>query len=44
MTRGGKIFYEIFVDDHSKLTKLYLLGTKNEAITMFVTYKIEVEN
>jgi hypothetical protein len=44
ITRGGKIFYEIFVDDLYKLTKLYLLITKNEAITMFITYKIKVEN
>jgi hypothetical protein len=44
MTRGGKIFYEIFVDNHYKLTKLYLLRTKNVAIKMFITYKIKVEN
>ena len=25
MTRGGKRFYVIFVDDHSRFTKLYLL-------------------
>ena len=44
MTRGGKIFYVIFVDDHSRFTKLYLLRTKDEALEMFKKHKNEVEN
>ena len=32
MTRDGKRFYVIFVDDHSRFTKLYLLRTKDEAL------------
>ena len=44
MTRGGKRFYVIFVDDHSRFTKLYLLRTKDEALEMFIKYKSEVEN
>ena len=44
MTRGGKRFYVIFVDDHSRFTKLYLPRTKNEALEMFIKYKSEVEN
>ena len=32
MTRGGERFYVIFVDDHSRFTKLYLLRTKDEAL------------
>ena len=32
MTRGGKRFYVIFVDDHSRFTKIYLLRTKDEAL------------
>ena len=44
MTRGGKRFYMIFVDDHSRFTKLYLLRTKDEALEMFINYKSEVEN
>ena len=44
MTRGGKRFYVIFVDDHSRFTKLYLLRTKDEALEMFINYKSEVEN
>ena len=44
MTRGGKRFYLIFVDDHSRFTKLYLLRTKDEALEMFIKYKSEVDN
>ena len=44
MTRSGKKFYAIFVDDHSRFTKLYLLRTKDEALEMFIKYKNEVEN
>ena len=43
MTRGGKNFYVIFVDDHSRFTKFYLLRTKDEALEMFIKYKSEVE-
>ena len=42
MTRGGKRFYVIFVDDHSRFTKLYLLRTKDEALEVFIKYKNEV--
>ena len=44
MTRDGKRFYVIFVDDYSRFTKLYLLKSKDEAWEMFVKYKTEVEN
>ena len=44
MTRGDKRFYVIFVDDHSRITKLYLLRTKDKALEMFIKYKSEVEN
>jgi transposase InsO family protein len=44
MTRGGKKYYVIFVDDYSRFTKLYLLRSKDEALEMFIKYKIEVEN
>jgi hypothetical protein len=44
MTRGGKKYYVIFVDDYSRFTKLYLLRSKDEALKMFIKYKIEVEN
>ncbi len=44
MTRCGKRFYVIFVDDYSRYTKLYLLRTKDEAFEMFIKHKIEVED
>ena len=44
MTRGGKNFYVIFVDDHSIFTKIYLLKTKDDVLEMFMKYKSEVEN
>ena len=42
--RGGKNFHVIFVDDHSRFTKFYLLRTKDEALEMFIKYKNKVEN
>ena len=44
MTRGGKKFYVIFIDDYSRFTRVYLLRNKNEAFDMFLSYKAEVEN
>ena len=44
MTRGGKRFYVIFVADYSRITKLYLLRTKDKVLEMFIKYKSEVEN
>ena len=44
MTRCGKRFYVIFVDNYSRYTKLYLLRTKDEALKMFIKHKIEVED
>ena len=44
ITRGGKRFYVIFVDDYSRFIKLYLLRSKDEALEMFIKYKTEVEN
>jgi hypothetical protein len=36
MTRSGKQFYVIFVDDYSRFTKIYLLKSKDEALEMFI--------
>ena len=44
MTRGGKRFYVIFVADYSRITKLYLLRTKDKVLEMFIKQKSEVEN
>ncbi|KAA0053505.1 ty1-copia retrotransposon protein [Cucumis melo var. makuwa] len=43
-SRGGKNYYVSFVDDYSRFTKIYLIKTKNEAVTMFVKFKAESEN
>ena len=42
MTRSGKKIYVIFVDDHSRFTKLYLLRTKDEALEIFIKYKMKL--
>lgn len=44
MTRGGKRFYIIFIDEYSRYTRVYLLRNKDEARDDFIKYKNEVEN
>jgi len=44
ISKGGKKWYIIFVDDYSRYTKVYLLKSKDEAEKMFLKYKAEVEN
>jgi len=44
MTRGGKIYFVMFIDDNSRYTKVYLIKYKDVAFDMFLTYKTEVEN
>ena len=44
MTRGGKKFYVTFIDDYSRLTRVYLLRNKDEAFNMFLNYKAKEEN
>ena len=44
ISRGGKRYYITFVDDFSRYTKVYLLRSIDEAETMFLKYKAEVEN
>lgn len=43
-TRGGKNYYITFIDDCSKFCYVYLINSKDEALSMFKTYKSEVEN
>ncbi|KAA0055836.1 ty1-copia retrotransposon protein [Cucumis melo var. makuwa] len=43
-SRGGKNYYVSFVDDYSRYTKIYLIRTKNEAVSMFIKFKAESEN
>ena len=44
MTKGGKKFHVTFIDDYSRLARIYLLRSKDEAFDMFLSYKAEVEN
>ena len=44
MTRGGKYYFITFIDDCSRYTYVYLLRTKDEALSKFKIYVIEVEN
>lgn len=43
-SRGGKLYYITFVDDYSRYTRVYLLKSKDEATSVFLKYKLEVEN
>ena len=44
MSRGGKNYFVTFIDDFSRYTKVYLIKHKDEALDMFLTYIVEVEN
>ena len=44
MTRGGKKFYVIFIDDYSRFTRVCLHRNKDEAFVMFLSYKVEAKN
>ena len=44
LTRGGRKYFMIFIDDCSRFCYVYLLHSKDETIDVFKTYKNEVEN
>ena len=44
MTKRGKKYYVIFIDDFSRYTKFYLLRSKDEVYIMFLLYKAKVKN
>ena len=44
MTKKGKKYYVIFIDNFSRYTKLYLFRSKDETYKMFLLYKAEVKN
>ena len=44
LTKGGKRYFMIFIDDCTRFCYVYLLKTKDEALYYFKVYKIEVEN
>ena len=43
-TRGEKNYFLIFMDDCTRYYYVYLLNSRNEAISMFTTSKAEIEN
>ena len=44
LTKGGKRYFMIFIDDYTRICYVYLLKSKDEAIHKFKTYKVEIEN
>ena len=44
VSKRGKKYYITFVDDFSRYSKVYLLKSKDEAESMFLKFKAEVEN
>ena len=44
LTRGGKRYFIIFINDFSRFTYMCLMRNKDESFDMFKRYKIEVEN
>ena len=43
-TRGGKQYFDTFIDDFSKFCYVYLLIHKSEMLDKFKIYKVKVEN
>lgn len=41
---GGSRYFMLFIDDYSRMTYIYFLKTKDEALKCFQQYKAEVEN
>lgn len=41
---GGSKYFILFVDDHSRMTAIYFLKNKNDALKSFKEYKALVEN
>jgi transposase InsO family protein len=44
LTKCGKRYFMIFIDDCTRFCYVYLLKTKDEALHYFKAYKAEVEN
>jgi hypothetical protein len=44
LTKGGKRYFMMFIDDYSRFCYVYLLKSKDEALYYFKIYKAEVEN
>ena len=44
LTKGGKKYFMTLIDDSTRYCYVYLLKTKDEALTYFKNYKAEAEN
>ena len=44
MSIGGSKYFMLFVDDYSRMTFIYFLKNKSEALTCFKEFKAKVEN
>ena len=44
LTRGEKKYFITLIDDCTRYYFVYLLNSKDESMSMFITYKAEVEN
>jgi hypothetical protein len=44
LTKGGKKYFKILIDDSTRYCYVYLLKSKDEALNFFKIYKAEVEN
>ena len=44
LTRGRKKYFITFIDGCARYCYVYLLNSKDETMSMFLTYKAEVEN
>jgi transposase InsO family protein len=44
LTRAGKKYFILFIDDATRFCQLYLVKTKDEALNCSKIYKAEVEN
>jgi transposase InsO family protein len=44
LTKGGKKYFTILIDDCTRFCYIYLLKSKDEALHYFQVYKAEVEN
>ena len=44
LTKGGKKYFMMLIDDSTRYCRVYLLKSKDEALNFFKIYKAEVEN
>ena len=44
LTKGGKRYFMTLIDDSTRYCYVFLLKSKDEALTFFKNYKAEVEN